>query len=77
MPENGCLDLKPANLTFEESAAIPDTENLVLLKELAEAGEITPVIGMCYPMEQIAEAHRYVEKGYKKGNVVVKVVHKK
>jgi NADPH:quinone reductase-like Zn-dependent oxidoreductase len=54
-------------------SASAKTKDLLFTNERIKAGQIRPVIDRCYPLAQVAEAHRYVETGRKKGNVVITV----
>jgi len=53
----------------------PRAEYLVRLRQIIEEGHFRAVLDRCYPLEQIIEAHRYVDQGHKKGNVVITVGH--
>lgn len=72
-----CRDVLKKNGTFLTTNGLGKitVEDLLLLRELIEAGELKPVIDRKYPLEDIVEAHRYVDKGHKKGNVVITVTH--
>lgn len=73
-----CKNILKKNGIFDSSHSKipqPKTKDLIFLKELIEKNKLKPVIDRKYPMEQIVEAHRYVDKGHKRGNVVITVEH--
>lgn len=53
--------------------SIEKTESLIFIKKLIEEGRIKLVTDRCYKLENIAKAHDYVEKGHKKGNVIITI----
>jgi NADPH:quinone reductase-like Zn-dependent oxidoreductase len=78
-PKSQYSKVLASNGTFVSMAKLDTKEsmdNLIYIKELIEKGEIKAVIDQCYPLEDMVEAHRYVDAGHKKGNVVISVGHK-
>jgi NADPH:quinone reductase-like Zn-dependent oxidoreductase len=79
-PAQGKKALKPGGVYINvhtDSDGGNRLDNLLMLKELIEAGQLKPAIDRVYPFTQIVEAHRYVEQGHKKGNVVITVAIEK
>ena len=60
-------------VSVDDGLAKPLESDLILLQQLAESGAIKPVIDRTYALEQMVEAHRYVDQGHKRGNVIVMV----
>lgn len=60
-------------VSIDDEIAKTSYEDLVQIMDLAKSGKFVPVIDRTYPLEQMVEAHKYVEKGHKKGNIVITI----
>lgn len=79
MPSSKGKKMISKNGTFLKVGSIDKKitiDDFKFLKQLTEEGKLKAVIDRTYPLEQIVEAHRYVEKGHKRGHVVIAVTHK-
>ena len=62
-------------VSVDDGNLLLESARLATMKELVEAGHIRPVVDRCYPLEEMAEAHRYVGQGHKRGGVAITVGH--
>ena len=69
----GSLTAGGRHITVDDSSPKLRAEDLAFLTDLVESGGLRPVIDRIYPLEQMVDAHRYVDQGHKKGNVVIAV----
>lgn len=65
------LSLDGKYVSVDDGSPIFREQDFPLLEELIQAGKIRPIIDRCFPLEEMVAAHRYVEQGHKKGNVVI------
>ena len=71
----GHLDAHWADWFDGMGVAKPNQNDLVIMKELLEAGKVKPVIDRCYPLSEVPDAIRYLEEGHAQGKVVITVAH--
>jgi alcohol dehydrogenase len=73
LQSRNALTPKGKYILVDDGSPWATIENLVLLRKLVEAGQLKPVFDRCYSLDQMAEAHKCVDNGHKKGNVIITV----
>ena len=70
------LNPKGRSISVDDGSPKADNKGLSFLKQMVETGDLKPVIDSSYPLEEMVDAHRYVDQGHKQGNVIITIDHK-
>jgi NADPH:quinone reductase-like Zn-dependent oxidoreductase len=75
--KEACKKAAGKYISIDDDIPTTNKEDFVKIKEMAEEGHLKPVIDRTFALPEMVEAHKYVDQGHKKGNVVISVVQEK